>query len=259
MMQLQYDPGLVEQATFLATRSDSAQARAMHALLDPLYRIADGELRQRAFQEGHAVLFRRFGLDQIIPAYLREFPLLSAKVGRGIVREAERRRAQSADLYRPNSAGGTGAVEPVLIIALCPEFLVDQELLRPWMYRQLQHVADMVDERFAYQRELPAGSAVQQNLIRDRYALLWDMFVEGRLIRAGAITGDGVYRLRVAFEKAFVREGQGRARIAFDALLSRDDLTHSALMSWATQPELICAERAGIGGEHERDATCALA
>jgi hypothetical protein len=95
----------------------------------------------------------------------------------------------------------------VLIIALCPECLVDRDRLRPWLYRQLRHIEDMVDGRFGYECALPVAPAVQQNLIRDRYALLWDVFVEGRLIRAGSIERDGVGALGQSFDRIFARSG----------------------------------------------------
>jgi hypothetical protein len=260
MMKFEYDPQLVEQATFLAARSDPEKECAMHELLDPLYKIGDAESRQRAFREAYGKLFRRFGLDQLVPALAGAFPLLSGRLGRCLVREAERRRAQSADLYRDQSAGRTKEGEQVLIIAVCPECLVDQDRLRPWLYRQLRHIEDMVDERFGYECELPAGPAVRQNLIRDRYALLWDIFVEGRLIRSGRINGDGVGALKRLFDKAFARDGQLPSRIIFERLVDHAGLTHAQLMAWATEPRRLLGEkRGGSNGETENGVVWAMA
>lgn len=259
MMRFEYGPQLVEQATFLASRSDPERECAMHELLDPLFRIDDTESRQRAFRDAYGVLFRRFGLDEIVPAQARAFPLLRTRLGRCIVREAERRRAQSADLYRDKSKEGTNDGERVLIIALCPECLVDQDRLCPWLLRQLRHIEDMVDERFGYECELPGASAVQQNLIRDRYGLLWDIFVECRLLRSGRISGDGVGALRRSFEKAFTRDGQSPSRVDFDRLLKRDDLTHAQLMSWAAEPYLLPKEEKGGNRGEKAIVDCIMA
>jgi len=260
MMKFDYDPQLVEQATFLAARSSPGHECAMHELLDPLYRIGDAELRQRAFREAYGELFRRFGLDKIVPGYAGAFPLLSRRLGRCIVREAERRRAQSADIYRDKTGGQIDNGEQVLIIALCPECLVDQDRLRPWLYRQLRHIEDMVDERFAYECELPAGSPVQQNLIRDRYAILWDIFVEGRLIQTGAFGADAVEGLWKSFSRTFTRDGRTPSKAAFERLLAAENLTHAQFMSWATEPcQLLEEGEGGSNGESKSVAACVMA
>lgn len=259
MMRFEYDPQLVEQATFLAARSDPGNECAMHEFLDPLYKISDAELRQRAFREAYGELFRRFGLDQIVPAYARAFPLLSRELRRCLVREAERRRAQSADLYSDKSKDRTNDGERVLIIALCPECLVDQVRLSPWLYRQLRHVEDMVDERFGYKCELPGASSVQQNLIRDRYAILWDIFVECRLIRTGVLGEHGVGGLWLSFAKTFTRDGRAPSKAVFERLLAAADLTHIQLMSWATQPcHLLEEGEEGSNGEKESAVACVM-
>jgi hypothetical protein len=253
MMKFEYDPQLVEQATFLAARSNPENECAMHELLDPLYRIGDAELRQRAFRDAYGKLFRRFGLDRIVPAYAGAFPLLSRRLGRCIVREAERRRVQSADLYRDKSEGRANVGEQVLIIALCPECLVDQDRLCSWLNRQLRHIEDMVDERFAYECELPAGTPVQQNLIRDRYAILWDIFVESRLIRSGVLGSDGVGGLWLSFSKAFTRNGRTPSKAVFERLWAAGNLTHPQLMFWATEPcQLLENGEGGSNGGCER-------
>lgn len=260
MMKFEYDPQLVEQATFLAARSVPESECATHQLLDPLYRITDAESRQCAFREAYGELFRRFELDRIVPALVLEFPLLSGRIGRCIVREAERRRAQSVDLYSDKSGGGANGVDRALIIALCPECLLDLKRLRPWLRRQLRHIEDMVDERFGYDRELPGASAAQQNLIRDRYALLWDIFVEGRLARSGALNVDGVAGLRASFERVFAQGGASPSRLDFEWLLGQDGLTHAQLMSWAVEPLRPSGEKkGGSSGERETASVVAMA
>lgn len=242
MMTFEYDPRFVEQATFFAVRNDPERECIMHEALDPLYRIHDPELRQREFRRAYGDLFRRFDLDRIVPSYTRSFPLLSERLGRCLVREADRRKSQSADLYREKSPGSTADGERVLIIALCPDCLMDADRLGPWMYRQLRHIEDMVDDRFAYECELPPAPAIQRNLMRDRYALLWDIFVEGRLLRSDMIGHDGVGALNASFDKVFARNGSMPAATIFDRMMNVDDLTHPMLVRWAKEPERLFAE-----------------
>lgn len=242
MMTFEYDPRFVEQATFFAVRNDPERECIIHEVLDPLYQIHDSELRQREFRQVYGDLFRRFGLERIVPSYTQSFPLLTERLGRCIVREADRRKSQSADLYREKSSGSTADGELVLIIALCPDCLMDADRLGPWMYRQLRHIEDMVDERFAYECELPPAPAIQRNLMRDRYAMLWDIFVEGRLIRSETIGHDGVGALKAPFDKVFARNGAKPAATIFETLMNVNDLTHPTLVRWAKEPERLFAD-----------------
>ena len=257
MMRFDYDPQLVEQAAFLAARREPERECELHQVVDPLYRIGDAELRQRAFRDAYAELFRRFGLERIVPACCRLFPVMTTTLERCIVREAERSRAQSVDLYREKVEGGERD-KSVLIMALCPECLLDESRLRPWMYRQLQHVEDMLDPQFGYERSLPAGSTIQQNLVRDRYAALWDVYVEGRLIRAQRIAQDGVDGRWGSFSRAFTRDGRGPSRLTFEKLLNANDLTHARLMSWATQPGILSQGEGGFDDRRESAESCAV-
>lgn len=250
MIRFEYDPQLVEQATFLAARNDTTRECALHETLDPLYAIPDRELRQREFRIAYGRLFHLNGLDRIIPAYTAAFPHINRYLTRCLIREAERARAQIIDLYN-DKTGDTSA--QILIIALCPDFLLNPTRLAPWMYRQLQHVEDMLDSGFAYDRTLPGVSTAQQNLIRDRYAALWDTYVEGRLIRAGKIDDQGIERLWQSFCRAFTYAGQSPSRLEFDELLNSNDRTHAQLISWAAGDALQNGILEGGGNEHSAE------
>lgn len=231
MIRFDYDPQLVEQATFLAARRDADKECALHERLDPLYAIPDAELRLKAFRSAYGQMFRHLGLDQIVPEYIRGFRHIVQKLNRCLVREAERSRAQNVDLYTDKSGVGS---EKVLIIAVCPDFLLDGAHLGAWLFRQLQHVEDMLDESFGYDRSLPADTTAQQNLIRDRYAVLWDTYVEGRLLRAGKIDSSGVENLWRAFRKAFAIEDPVSSYAHFQNILNAEGLTHRGILAWAS-------------------------
>jgi hypothetical protein len=117
----------------------------------------------------------------------------------------------------------------------------------------------MLDGRFAYDPNLPVLPAVQQNIIRDRYAALWDVFVEGRLIRSGRLRNDDVNRVWGAFAKAFARNKDAAPRRVFEKLLGASELTHAQLLRWATQPDCLLGK--GDGGENvasEKEFACTM-
>jgi hypothetical protein len=251
MMRFEYDPRFVEEAAFLAARRDPEKECALHERLDPLYGIADAEWRQRVFREAYGELFGRFGLDRIIPAHVRTFPLMTDRIDRCIVREAVHGRAQSVDLYGKKSDDREKGRRPTLIMALCPESFVDWERISPWLYRQLRHVEDMVDDGFAYDAQLPAASPMRRNLIRDRYSVLWDLFVEGRLIRSGVLDNNAVEKLWSSFLAAFTRDGRAPSRAIFERLLTDDGLTHPRLLTWATEPGRWLADEEGKSNDRD--------
>lgn len=257
MIRFEYDPQLVEQATFLASRQHAERECALHEALDGLYSVDDAELRQRLFRDAYGELFRRFGLDQIVPSYVHGFPLITGGLERCIIREADRARAQSADLYRERSSGEQGRGGRVMIVALCPHVLLDPTRLEPWLNRQLQHIEDMLDERFAYDPKLPELAAPQQSALRDRYAAIWDLYVEGRLIRLGKITDDNVERLWSVFCKAFSCDSGPTARSTFEKLLARGELTHPEILVWASESgRLFQGDEEDVDSENE---ACAMA
>ncbi len=235
-MRFDYDPKLVEQATFLAARRDPEKECALHEAIDGIYKVADMELRRRTFRRTYGELFRRFGLERTVSALVSEFTLVSEKLARCVVREAERAQAQCVDLYRDKNMGGEGLGDQVLIMAVCPDALLDSTRLAPWLYRQLQHVEDMLDERFAYDPNLPPAPVMQQNIIRDRYAALWEILIEGKLRRAGKVAAHPMERLWTVFAGAFPGNGSSASRRVFDTLLTVSDYTHPQLLAWATEP-----------------------
>lgn len=246
-IRLDYDPRFVEQATFLAARGAPERECALHEKTDPLYRIDDAELRQRAFREAYAELFRQFGLERPVTTVIMEFPLIRERLPRGVIHEADRRRSQAVDLVTENGFASSGG--RVLMIALCPEVLLDRDVLEPWLRRELLHVEDMLDEAFGYSDDVPGDSPCERNLVRERYGVLWNIYVEGRLRRMGKISSDDENRLWGLFARAFARHGQPPDYHAFARILNSDRLTHSQLMRWARQNYIESEIKEGTGDE----------
>ncbi len=109
------------------------------------------------------------------------------------------------------------------------------------MRRELLHVADMLDERFGYVREGFTGDASRQNLQRDRYHVLWNVYVEGRLGRKRLGAESEKERCRRAFDRAFGVEQENSK--AFDRVFHAESLTHRQLMNWACEVALLFDSR----------------
>jgi hypothetical protein len=78
---------------------------------------------------------------------------------------------------------------PTIVVRLRPQSLLDPEGLRTLLRRELLHVADMLDPAFGYLKELPSveRDPAVVNLLRERYRVLWDATIDGRLCREGLL------------------------------------------------------------------------
>ncbi len=239
MSIIEYEQSLVETTVFLAVRSNSTLECELHQAVDPLYEIPDEELRQRAFEPVFKNFFKQLGFDRLITGLLAERLQIADLVDRFVVREAPRKRAQSAELLVQDDAEGKERGTRTLVFQICPQSFIDPKRFVPLMRRELLHVADMMDEQFAYHREAFSGDPSQQNLRRDRYSVLWDVYVEGRLEREKSGAKVEKERLVKAFNRVFATGATDANGCAFDRIFDASSLTHDDLMNWAREPTLL--------------------
>ncbi len=246
-MRIEYDPKLIEESVFLACAGDPAAQRNLHQETDPLYAVEDAQIREERFEQVFADWFRRLKLDRVVEEMIAECPLISPRVHRCIVRSASGKKGQSAELFVRGQPSQDGPCERTLLIQLRPQSLAQPQQLVPMLRRELLHVSDLLDERFGYVPESLEGASPTQNLIRDRYRILWDVYVEGRLAGEGKVPEDDARYLQRLFKRAFGPRGEGEekpsllspTRRAFDTVLGLSALTHSQLLQWAKDPELL--------------------
>ncbi len=239
MLTIEYEQSLVETAVFLAVRSDQRLECELHQTVDRLYEIPDEELRQREFVPVFRDFFTKLGFDRLIAGLLAERPQISELVDRCVVREAARRKAESAELLVQSDQDGHEFGGKTLVFQLCPQSFIETDRLVPLMRRELLHVADMLDERFGYLRETFSGEPSRQNLQRDRYRVLWDIYVEGRLERERSGVNGEKERLERAFGRVFANDIAGTDGGVFARVLDAPLLTHRNLMDWAREPGLL--------------------
>jgi len=241
-MQIEYDPQLIEQAVFLACRQDRPMESKLHAATDPLYTLADHRAAEAKFQEVYATFFTDLELGSILTTLLAERPLIEQHVGRCIVHQAVQSKDESAELFVKNAGPSANPSTRTLIIRLCPASLLAPDDLALWLRRELLHVSDMLDERFAYHREALDGLPARQNLMRDRYSVLWDVFAQSRLSREGNAEQSYTRRLSAMFQKAFSGHG-GDWQGVFQRVFRDPGLTHRRLLDWAGKPETLFGEQ----------------
>jgi hypothetical protein len=227
---MRFDPSLAE-AVVLGEMSRREQAgdtelsRRYRRLADPLYEVQGDEAREEGFARLHLQLFEQLKFPQLVSDALAEFPEVVSKVQRVFVARAYHRNDEGADLSHDRKNVG---------MMLLPERFLSRQL-SGFLRHELMHVADMLDEGFDYRPDdsilkyLPA----QRNLIRDRYRVLWDVTIDGRLTRARkkTVASRGV-RFR-EFSELFANLPEVQRLQLFERLWGAERVAHQELLQLA--------------------------
>jgi hypothetical protein len=234
-MQLRYDEDLIEAAVFLiARRASGLQAIRFHREREKAYAILDPDERNAAFFAVHLAWFREWGMEQPLTDCLNDFPLLSEHLDLLALRKAQRKSDEGAELYVSTETGGRSG-----ILALSPGRLGSQPArLSQFLRHELSHLSDMVDPAFGYvpELDLAGGSPARQRLARERYRLLWDISIDGRLAARGHAETATRDRHEAAFPAAFPTWPPEKRVAIFQSLWNNPSPTHALLVSLLDDP-----------------------
>ena len=236
---VEYDPGLVEEAVLLRI-PDAPEERPFRQLRDQIYSVTESEEREKRFREFHAEWFLRLQLGRAITESLLEQHSLFRGTQRCCVLPARTTQEEGADLHGLRAASPTD-FEPdkVIVIRLKPARLLDPPGARIWLRHELTHVTDMLDPAFGYEPQLPsldAGPAFN-TLLQERYRVLWDCWIDGRLVRRGWAPEKALEKRWEEFRLTFGAFGP-EARQRFQELLDSDSQTHATLVALSLHPAL---------------------
>jgi hypothetical protein len=252
---IHYDPKLVEEAVFHAQR-DSYVARELDENRSRIYAITDAEQREPLFQELYGEWFARLGLGESVTRALREQPLLLASVQDCYVVCAVGAKEEGAELFVAADPAAAETPRRTLRILIRPQSLLDRATVLAFLRHELFHIADMVDPAFGYEPALPRsqGGDTYDTLITNRYRVLWDATINGRMMRRGwlppYVRDQELQKFRQAFP--MLKESAGEC---FQKFFDDDHPSHAALALFAFDPRAAAgeAQRPGAAGTH-----CAL-
>ena len=245
MTVIEYEPELVEEAVLVFLRGHPEE-RAFRRQRDRLYEVRDPEAREAAFRELHATWFAKLGLGRPIVQALEEQPSIGGATRGCRIAPARARQEEGAELFvRPATAGERESDRRWVVVRLRPEAFGAPERLVQLLRHELTHIADMLDPRFGYEPHLPqpAAGPAHERLLRDRYGVLWDALIDGRLARLGrAPASRRAGRLR-DFVRTFPMLGP-RTEEAFARFFDGTEVAHTDLVAFATKPDPIAAPAA---------------
>jgi hypothetical protein len=178
-------------------------------------------------------------------------------VGTALLRRARRGLEEGVELLvKAGDRNGR-----VLRILLQPGSFLAPELLLAYLRMEFLHVTDMLDPRFGYVPSLPESAAeTPTKLILDRYSVLWNASVAGRLERRGHSAPGARARSWNEFQRAFPMLGEQATADAFARFYAGECPTHLELMAFARNPREVLAGpfAAGRGEESGQGGRCAL-
>lgn len=148
-----------------------------------------------------------------------------------MVTQAPGPKGQAAELF-----GSPGRY--TVVIAVAPAILLDRPAFEYWARHEFLHIDDMLDPAFKYDvAKRPAGAtAAARNLAQDRYAVLWAVSVDARLMKRGAAPADVRNTRLNEWMRAFAMREPDSATRAFDRIWEqcRDVVpNHHTLLEWA--------------------------
>lgn len=234
---VKYDPRLVEEAVLSSLAGHAEEARFRRER-DRIYELTNEENRETRFRELHSRWFARLRLGRSIIEALEEQEGLLRQVRRCYVMSAVSSPEEGADLHDWLGVARAEDAQPaVILIRISVRRLLATSDLRPWLRHELMHVADMLDPGFGYERWVPSSELgpAYGNLLRDRYRVMWDVWIDGRLHRRGWLPDEAREKRLAEFMATFRMLGSQAAE-EFQRLFESKVQTHGGLMALAQTP-----------------------
>jgi hypothetical protein len=227
----------VEESVLLAERRlSAARAAVFRYERNRIYDVDDPDEREARFEELHGRYFLQLGLDRAMHEALAERPDLLVRTRGCRVLPAVSRQEEMADVRAETGAPADAA--PTMVVRLRPQSLLDPQGLRMLLRREILHVADMLDPAFGYLRELPSVETdpAVVNLLRERYRVVWDATIDGRLCREGLLETRARAPRLAEFTRAFPMLGAS-AETAFGVWFDGLHSTHAAIVAFIQEPQ----------------------
>lgn len=203
--KLSFESDFVENAVFLAIRRYEANspgdcAGKWHTERNKIYSIKDAQARAKAFRQLDEEWFVRFGLRERFESLLSDFPILEGPSLVIRIRRALSRKEEGSELYVQ------GEVKTNLVKIQTTRLFEDDDLEK-FLRHEWLRISDMLDPIFQYSPHVALSDAgeMEDNLIRDRYRILWDLYLSARLLKRGFETLIPLEHQRQLFDGAFAK------------------------------------------------------
>jgi hypothetical protein len=250
-MKLLFDEDLIEAALFRWAdgkwpESSPPLIRRFHADRERCYSILDPDERNAAFNRVHRSWFVECGLRERLESCARLFPPLSRSLDALAFRQARAKSDEGAELYVNPEGQRQG------IVALRPDRLAHHAALARWLHHELMHLSDMLDPDFDYSPSLDSLELTtgEQRCVRERYRLLWDITIDGRLAHRQLPSIEDQTSRRAEFDRGYAFLTLDRRGVLFADLWSGRLARHALLLKLAADPRALSGLHTATPGAH---------
>lgn len=232
--RIDYQPQLIEEAVLLAMRGHEDE-RLFRRERDQIYERFEAEAREAAFQQVHRSWFEILKLQQPLVECFETWPILREASSRCMVMKARAPKEAGAELYRDSAHANA---EQIILIQITPALLTQPSASLAFLRHELLHVVDMLDPHFTYVPDLPKSNAgpAHDQLLQNRYAVLWDIIIDGRLHQRGWLPSSAREKHFANFKRAFLGEEEKLAH-SFANFFDHNSHTHYELLAFAQHSE----------------------
>lgn len=208
------------------------QVARFHAERERLYRVADPDDRNAAFFKLHLDWYREWGLERVLLAVLKAFPLLRERLSVLAVRKSRGKQDEGAELYVNHREQRTA------LLALKLERYEDDAMLENYLWHEFMHLHDMLNPAFNYEPvlHLPGLNAAQRRLAVERYRLLWDITIDGRIFASGRLPMSPREQHAAAFAHSYHFWSEPRQTKTFQDLWQNRMTSHPRLVELIADP-----------------------
>jgi hypothetical protein len=233
---IHYDARLIEEAVFHAQR-DFYISEELGKLRNRIYEIPDADAREDRFNELHRSWFARLGLGKAVEQALQEQTSVLALVNDCFIVYATQAKQEGAELFVAADKSVDGHARRTLRILLRPESLFNAKSLLTFLRHEIFHIADMLDPAFGYEPTLPKaeGGPTHDTLITNRYRVLWDTTINGRMARRGWLAPPVRQQPLNEFLHAFPMLAE-QAEALFNRFYDAEQPKHAELAAFALDP-----------------------
>lgn len=246
MLSVIFEAAFIEDAVFrfVAEKEKNSGPDTLDSFYserNQIYELASAAERDKSFQKFYEKMFLNLGLRGLFDDIFSEFRLLDQPQLVIYVRRVYSKKDEGADLFRD------GELLNVLL-TIQPMRVANQEYLKAFLRHEIMHICDMLDPAFRYNPslELNALNDTEENLIRERFRILWAMFIDVRTALNGLTPLWSVEKHRRDFDRAFQFWSEDERSIVLNRLTSGELFTHKELLEWSMDRRL--TKHLGEGG-----------
>ena len=234
---LEYSPTLIEEVVmrFISDREEEMEFRDKR---NALYEMKDSEQRDSAFQNFHFSWFLKLELDAPLVESICSYPHIISKVDRVAIIQAPSKKNKGAELFRKNyKLYSKDEKNTSILITLTPEQFCKPDRLLDYLKHELQHIEDLLNPCFGYKLNSsnPNVSSLIDSLFLQRYSILWDLTVDGRLSNKNLPTSLSKDTHFEKFQQTF-QLPPGESSRLFDYFFDNPNPKHEKLEDFAADP-----------------------